>query len=185
MNRQQEEELAWVTARARRALGEAEHLEPRAILNGYRRALRVWHHPIASGTGELPWISHTVFVQGKTGRMATRRVLWERSTDVAIIADPSLRATSPARLEPTLRIADALVTPHEIELLVEYASRIRLPLVGYPRAIAPEDDARGVSFAVGRSTTTLEWSGSEPEAWKPLMEWVERLQRLLQHALDG
>lgn len=183
MDPRQEDELALVTMRARRALAEAELLEPRAILNGYRRALRIWFH--GARANPASWSSHTVFVQSKTGKMAARRVFWDRSADLAVISDPALRAMSPARLEPTLRIADGLVTPHEVELLVEYASRLRLPLVGFPRSLGPEADVRGVSFTVGRSSASFEWSGYEPEAWKPLMEWVDRLLHLLQRAIDG
>lgn len=177
-----EQDYADVTARALRALERSERVEPRAILNGYRRALRVWHYP-----AHQLHRSWTAFVHSKTPRIATRAVTWDAARDRARALDPLAqgeRASLGITLQPTLTIADGIVANHEFDMLLDFASRLRLPLVGFKRTMGSEGEYYGVAFDVGLCKVSLEWWGNDPEAWSPLMEWAARMRQLLQRSVE-
>ena len=177
-----EHDYAEVAARALRSLERAERVEPRSILNGYRRALRVWHYPT-----DQTHRSWTAFVHSKTPRIATRVVTWDAAHDRTRTRDPLARAERDSlgiRLQPTLTIADGIVPNHEFDLLLDFASRLRLPLVGFKRTLGVDGEYYGVAFDVGLCKASLEWWGNDPEAWSPLMEWAARMRQLLQRSVD-
>src|SRR4051812_11879713 len=177
-----EQDYADVAGRALRALERAERVEPRAILHGYRRALRVWHYP----THELHR-SWTAFVHSKTPRIATRVVTWNAAHDRGSALDPlsqGERASLGIRLQPTLTVSDGIVPNHEFDLLLDHASRLRVPLVGFRRMLGVDGEFYGVAFDVGHCKASLEWWGNDPEAWSPLMEWAARMRQLLQRSVD-
>jgi hypothetical protein len=177
-----EQDYADVAARALRALERSERVEPRAILNGYRRALRVWHYPTFGM--HRSW---TAFIHSKTPKIATRAITWDAAVDRARAIDPLAigeRAALGIRLHPTLTVADGIVPNHEFDLLLDFASRLRLPLVGFRRMMGVDGEYYGVAFDVGLCKVSLEWWGNDPEAWSPLMEWAARMRQLLQRSVD-
>ena len=172
--------MADVAARARRALERPEHVEPRAILHGYRRALRLWYTPALE-----PCRSWTAFVHSKQSKVVSRAVVWDRPRDRQRIDDALLESGPPPRIEPTLFVADGLVANVEFDLLLDLASRLRLPLVGFRRPTGGDADLRGVSFDIGVCSSSFEWRGADPDSWAPLMEWTDRMRAALQRAIDG
>ena len=177
-----EQDYADVAARALRALERSERVEPRSILNGYRRALRVWHYP----THQLHR-SWTAFVHSKTPKIATRAVTWDAAHDRGRALDPLAqgeRRSLGITQQPTLTVADGIVANHEFDLLLDFASRVRVPLVGFKRTMGREGEYYGVAFDVGLCKVSLEWWGNDPEAWSPLMEWSARMRQLLQRSVE-
>jgi len=160
-----------LVSRARQALERPETIEPRAILHGYRRALRIWR---LDSRGE--WASWTAFVHSKQPKIATRVVRWRRDVDLEAAVAPA---------DPTLHVADGVVPNADFDLLVDLASRLRLPLVGFRRAIGAEGTTWGVTFEIGLCRTTFEGWEREPEAWSPLLSWSERMRALLQRSVDA
>lgn len=165
-----ESEIDRLAARARHALERPETIEPRAILHGYRRALRIWRF---DPKGE--WSSWTAFVHSKERKIATRVVRWRRDVDLE-------RASTVG--EPTLFVADGIVPVADFDLLVDLASRLRLPLVGFRRTVGSEGTTWGATFEVGVCRATFEGVEREPDAWSPLITWLERMRALLQRSVE-
>lgn len=170
-----QEAIDRLTARAVRGLERPESIEPRAILHGYRRALRIWQY---TPTGD--WGSWTAFVHGKQPKVAARVVRWLREEDVERIGEAGVEAIS-----PTFRVADGIVSSADFELLVDLASRLRPPLVGFRRMLGTTGTAWGVSFEVGMCRATFEGWDREPDAWADLFTWTERMRALLQRSVDA
>jgi hypothetical protein len=167
------------TARAMRALERPESIEPRAILHGYRRALRIWEYP---PKGE--WAAWTAFVHSKQPRIATRVVRWKRDGDLDR-AEMTNAASDTSEATPTLHVADGIVPSEDFDLLVDLASRLRLPALGFRRAIGNEGTTWGVTFEVGLCRATFEGWDREPDAWSELLAWSERMRALLQRSIDA
>jgi hypothetical protein len=158
-----------LVARAVQAIERPEGVEPRAILHGYRRALRIWE---LTPKGE--WASWTAFVHSKQSKVATRVVRWRRDLDLE----------NASAVEPTLHVADGVVPSADFDLLVDLASKLRLPVLGFRRAVGADATTWGVAFEVGMCRATFEGWDREPDAWAPLQQWCERMRALLQRSVD-
>jgi hypothetical protein len=160
-------------ARGMRAIERPETVEPRAILHGYRRALRIWE---LTPKGECA--SWTAFVHSKQAKVATRVVRWRRDLDLERLPEEG------DAVEPTLHVADGVVPNADFDLLVELAGRLRLPVLGFRRTVGNEGTTWGVAFEVGLCRATFEGWDREPDAWAPLLAWSERMRALLQRSVD-
>jgi hypothetical protein len=113
-----------------------------------------------------------------------------REVRVADAAEARLQS-SPEETTASLAAAglvsvhDRVVTPATLDALLEFGTRVPIPLAPATPPFDSDLPWWTLSFLGGGNDAQLGWQGEGPESWRPFVHWIDNLRQTLHELAHG
>lgn len=186
--------LSWgsMGTRAWSLLENSESIRPAlGSPDGFRYGLpwmRMWDDAMGFGC-EIEPFTLTVFHPFLPGdQPIVRKATWERTPDLRRLHELVERQGQVVSIEPTITVKDAIVPVAELNTILRSGLSLRVPVVRLSEAMSVTSDVGSVGFDFytldqPQAKVSLEWSFDPPGEWKAAIEFVARIQALLEDTL--
>lgn len=177
MTKAYSEEFAELTAMAEKRLQY-----PEIHLPHHRELFRLWRYP--SFEQHVSWLVYSPVPRyAELDSPIAVKVTWDRPLDVMRFRDPMKGLTHGLCTEPTITLNQIELSRDGLESRLAGLQLIKLPVV-MDRSVVLDGDRCGFE-TFGITGVRLTWWSNTPEAWKPIVEWVNEMTAFLESATDS
>ena len=150
--------------------------------------MRMWDDAMGFGCEIEPFILTVFHPFLPDDQAIVRKAIWERTPDLRRLHELVERQGQVVSIEPTITVKDALVPVAELNAILRSGLGLHVPLVRLSDAMSVTSDVGSVGFDFytldqPQAKVSLEWSFDPPGEWKAAIEFVARLQALLEDTL--
>src|SRR5262245_31966754 len=149
-----------------------------------RPRVRFWDNAASFGCQYEPMTLtiYEVYMSDESTKYVLRQAVWQRTND--LIQKLLKDVEEPLCGDPTIHICDCEIPVLELRSLMKQAAALHVPVVCLEKHKSTANNTAAAGFEYYSAdgppaVLRLQWSYEIPSAWKPVMEWLQKLRTFL------